>query len=197
MALFLTSNIGVEFSYTSLAKTFNLGSTNSAVAFVSHMEDSYLLFTVSKFDYSLKKQAVNPKKVYLIDNGLEAVNSVSFSSNKGRMLENCLFLELRRAGKEVFYFKGNNECDFLVKEKNAITAAIQVCHELNEDNKKREINGLVEALEKFDLPEGTILTYNQEDKLEASGKTIRVNPAWHWLPHFRKQHKTSSSLSER
>jgi predicted AAA+ superfamily ATPase len=181
MALFLTSNIGAEFSYNSLAKAFSLGSTNSAIAFVSHLEDSYLLFTVSKFDYSLKKQAVNPKKVYLIDNGLAGVNSVSFSSNKGRMLENCVFLELRRAGKEVFYFKGNNECDFLVKEKSAITMAIQVCYELNEDNKKREINGLVEALEKFDLPEGTILTYDQEDKLEISGKTIKVNPAWRWL----------------
>ena len=88
MALFLISNIGVEFSYNNLAKTFSLGSTNSAIAFVSFLEDSYLLFTVSKFDYSLKKQAVNPKKVYLIDNGLADVNSVSFSSNMGRMLEN-------------------------------------------------------------------------------------------------------------
>ena len=181
MALFLTSNVGVEFSYNSLAKTFSLGSTNSAIAFVSHLEDSYLLFTVSKFDYSLKKQAVNPKKVYLIDNGLADVNSISFSSNKGRMLENCVFLELRRTGSEVFYFRGDNECDFLVKEKNAITKAIQVSYELNEDNKKREINGLVEALEKFDLHEGIILTYDQEDELEISGKTIKVIPAWLWF----------------
>ena len=181
MALFLTSNVGVEFSYNSLAKTFSLGSTNSAIAFVSHLEDSYLLFTVSKFDYSLKKQAVNPKKVYLIDNGLADVNSVSFSSNKGRMLENCVFLELRRTGKEVFYFRGDNECDFLVKEKNAITKAIQVSYELNEDNKKREINGLVEALEKLDLHEGIILTYDQRDELEISGKTIKVIPAWLWF----------------
>jgi predicted AAA+ superfamily ATPase len=181
MALFLISNVGVEFSYNNLAKAFSLGSTNSAIAFVSHLEDSYLLFPISKFDYSLKKQAVNPKKIYLIDNGLADVNSVSFSSNKGRMLENCVFLELRRAGKEVFYFRGDNECDFLVKEKNAITMAIQVCYELNEDNKKREIDGLIEALEKFDLIEGVILTYDQQDKLEISGKTIKVSPAWHWF----------------
>ncbi len=181
IALFLTSNIGAEFSYNNLAKTFNLGSTNSAVAFVSHLEDSYLLFTVAKFDYSLKKQAVNPKKAYVIDNGLAAANSVSFSSNTGRMLENCVFLELRRTGKNVFYFKGNNECDFLIKEKNAITTAIQVCYELNEDNKKREVNGLVEALQKFGLPEGTIITHTQEDTLKMAGKTIKVNPAWRWL----------------
>ena len=181
MALFLISNVGVEFSYNSLAKTFNLGSTNSAIAFVSYLEDSYLLFTVSKFDYSLKKQAVNPKKVYVVDNGLADLNSVSFSSNKGRMLENCVFTELRRAGKEIFYFRGDKECDFLIKEKNAITKAIQVCYELNEDNKNREIDGLMEALKKFDLPEGLILTHNQQDKLEISGKTIKVCPAWSWF----------------
>jgi len=181
MMLFLTSNIGMEFSYNSLAKTFSLGSTNSAIAFISYFEDSYLLFTISKFDYSLKKQAVNPKKVYLIDNGLADVNSISFASNKGRMLENCVFLELRRTGKKVFYFKGDNECDFLIKEKNAIKTAIQVCYEVNEDNKKREVNGLVEALEKFDLSEGIIVTYDQQDELEISGKTIRICPAWRWL----------------
>ena len=181
MALFFTSNIGAEFSYNSLAKTFGLGSTNSAIAYVSYLEDSYLLFTVSKFDYSLKKQAVSPKKVYLIDNGLADVNSVSFSSNRGRMLENCVFLELRRARKEIFYFRGDNECDFLIKEKNAITRTIQVCYEINEDNKKREIDGLVEALEEFHLSEGVIVTYNQEDELKVSGKIVKLAPAWRWF----------------
>lgn len=181
MALFLVSNVGVEFSYNKLAKAFNLGSTNSAIAFLSYLEDSYLLFTVAKFDYSLKKQAVNPKKVYAIDNGLADVNSVSFSSNKGRMLENAVFLQLRRAGNDIYYYRGDNECDFVFKEKNAITKVIQVCYNLDEDNKKREINGLIEALEKFNLKEGLILTYDQQDNLEMPGKDIKVYPAWRWF----------------
>ena len=134
------------------------------------MEDSYLLFTVSKFDFSLKKKAVNPKKVYLIDNGLADVNSISFSANKGIMFENCVFLELRRTGKEIYYFRENKECDFLIKEENKIVQAIQTCYELNEDNKKREIDGLIEAMIKFDLPEGLILTYDQEDEIDTVGK---------------------------
>jgi predicted AAA+ superfamily ATPase len=181
MTLFLISNVGTEFSYNNLAKTFNLGSTNSAIAFISYLEDSYLLFTVSKFDYSLKKQAVNPKKVYLIDNGLAYVNSISFSENKGRMFENCVFLELRRTGKEIYYFREKKECDFLIKEKNKIVKAIQTCYELNEDNKKREIDGLIEAMTKFDLPEGLILTYDQEDEIKILGKTIKIKPAWRWF----------------
>ncbi len=180
LALFLLSNVGTEFSYNNLAKTFGLGSTNTAVAFVSYLEDSYLLFTIPKFSYSLKKQAVNPKKVYVIDNGFADVNSVSFSSNKGRMLENSVFLDLRRSEKEIFYFKGKGECDFVVREKTKVTQAIQVCYDLNEDNKEREIDGLMEALEAFGLSEGLILTFNQEDNLIIRDKKVVVLPAWRW-----------------
>jgi len=179
LALFLLSNVGSEFSYNSLAKTFGLGSTNSAISFVSYLEDSYLLFPVPKFSYSLKKQSINPKKIYVIDNGLANVNSVSFSSNKGRMLENLVFLDLRRMGKEVFYFKDQKECDFVVREGNKISKAIQVCYDLNEDNKRRKIDGLMEALDAFDLSEGTLLTFNQQDQLKIGNKTIKVLPAWH------------------
>ncbi|MCW3995476.1 MAG: ATP-binding protein [Candidatus Bathyarchaeota archaeon] len=181
LAIFLVSNVGAEFSFNNLAKTFGLGSTNTAVAFVSYLEDSYLLFTVPKFSYSLRKQAVNPKKIYVVDNGLADVNSVSFSANKGRMLENAVYLQLRRSGKEVFYFKEKGECDFIVKEKNKITQAIQVCYDLNEDCKSREIDGLMETLETFDLSEGLILTSNQGDALKIDGKTITITPAWRWM----------------
>ena len=180
LALFLISNVGVEFSYNSLAKAFNLGSTNTAISFTSYLEDSYLLFIVPKFSYSLKKQSVNPKKIYAIDNGLANVNSVSFSSNKGRMLENLVFLNLRRTGKEVFYFKDQKECDFVIKERNSITQAIQVCYNLNEDNRQREVDGLTAALEAFDLPEGLILTFNQQDLLKIDEKNIHVLPVWRW-----------------
>lgn len=181
MALYFLTNLGKEFSYNSLTKVFNLGSTNSTIAFTSYLEDSYLIFIVPKFDYSLKKQLVNPKKVYSIDNGLSRANSVSFSKDKGRMLENTVFLHLRRKSKDIFYFKEKNECDFLVRERNKITKPIQVCYDLNEDNKDREIDGLLEALNQFNLKEGLILTYNQEDEIKKGDKKILVKPVWRWL----------------
>ena len=185
MTLYLISNTGTEFSYTQLAKTFNLGSTNSAISFVSYLEDSYLLFTIPKFSCSLKKQAVNPKKIYVIDNGLADVNTVSFSTNKGRMLENIVFLALRRIYKKnIFYFKEKQECDFIIKDAEKITQAIQVCYNLTEENKNREINGLIEALEMFDLPEGLILTFNQQDTLKIGEKNIKIIPVWHWLENY-------------
>jgi len=181
MALYLLTNVGKEFSYNNLKKTFNLGSTNSAISFVSYFEDSYLLFPIPKFDYSLKKQLVNPKKIYSVDNGLTNINSSSFSQDKGKLLENLVFISLRKKYKDIFYFQEKGECDFVIKEGIKITKAIQVCFDLNDENKDREINGLIEALEKFDLNEGIILTYKQEDKFKIKDKKVKVLPVWNWL----------------
>jgi len=181
LAIYLISNVGKEFSFNSLKEMFSVASVQSIIDYVSFFEDAYLIFTIPKFSYSYKERQVNPKKVYSIDNGLSAANSVSFSKDTGRMLENQVFLNLRRKHKEMFYFKEKKECDFVVKEREKITQAIQVCYELNEDNKEREINGLMEALIKFKLKQGLILTYNQEDTIENQNKKILIKPAWKWF----------------
>ena len=180
LSLYLLTNLGREFSYNSLRKTFKL-SINTIISFISYFEDAYILFSVPKFDYSYKKQLINKKKIYAIDNGLVIANSNSFSEDKGRMLENMVFLNLRRNYNNIYYFSEKRECDFLVKEQNKITQAIQVCYEISEENKEREISGLVEALKKFNLKNGLILTYNQEDKIKIDDKIINVIPVWKWL----------------
>jgi len=181
MAHFLLANTGKEFSYNNLAKMFSMGSANSAIDYVSYLEDSYLLFTLPKFDYSFKKQVINPKKAYSIDNGLSRSNSVSFTADKGRMLENLVLIELRRRKYDVYYFREKNECDFVIREDRAITSAIQVCYEVNDENKDREMDGLIEALEKFNLKKGLVLTYNQEDEINIENKKIILKPVWRWM----------------
>jgi len=178
MAVYLVSNIGKEFSYNSLKKTFSVASVQTVIDFISFFEDSYLIFTVPRFDYSFKKQQISPKKAYSIDNGLSITNSISFSKDKGRMMENQVFLHLRRKNRQIFYFREKGECDFVFKEKEKIVGAIQACYSLTEDNRKREVSGLLEALKKFKLKKGLIITYNQEDKLEEDGREIVVKPAW-------------------
>jgi predicted AAA+ superfamily ATPase len=181
LALYLLSNVGKEYSYTNLKKDFQLGSVNTVISFVSYFEDSYLLFSVPKFEYSYRKQLINPKKIYAIDNGLINSNTVSFSKDDGRLLENSVFIELRRQCKNLFYYRGKNECDFVIEEKRKIAEAYQVCYLLTEDNKTREINGLMEVLNEAKLSEGYILTFNQEDKFVIDGKTIKVIPVWKWM----------------
>jgi len=181
LTLYLISNVSKEFSYNSLKNQFELGSTNSVISLIQYLEECYMIFTISKFDYSFKKQLNSPKKIYCIDTGLLRANSVSFSSDFGRVLENIVFIELRRSGNEIFYYKEKNECDFVIKTSEKITDAYQVCYKLTEDNKTREMNGILEALNKFGLQKGLILTYNQDDNFEIEGKLIEVVPVWKWL----------------
>lgn len=181
LALYLLSNVGKEYSYSNLKKYFQLGSVNTVISFISYFEDSYLLFEVPKFEYSYKKQLVNPKKIYAIDNGLINCNTVSLSADNGWLLENIVFIQLKRMGKNIFYYRNKNECDFVIIEKRQIAEAYQVCYQLTEDNKAREINGMMEVLKEAKLSEGVILTFKQEDKFIIEGKSINVIPVWKWL----------------
>ena len=186
LAIYLLTNVGKRFTYNSLKKNFKFGSVNSVISFMSYFEDAYLIFTIPKFDYSYKKSLVNPKKVYSIDNGLIIRNSASFFDDKSRLLENLVFINLRKKYKEILYFQDKNECDFIIKSGSKIIQAVQVSYELNNDNKEREINGLVEAMEKFKLNEGVILTYNQTDNFEINKKKIKLMPIWKWLLEIKR-----------
>ena len=50
-----------------------------------------------------------------------------------------------------------------------------------EENKIREVNGLLEALKIFKLKEGLILTNDQMDEINIEDKKILVKPVWKWL----------------
>lgn len=174
---YLLTNIGKEFTYNKLRYAFGLGSANTIISYISYLEDAYLLFTVPKFSYSYKERLVNPKKVYAIDNGLIKSNTLSFSEDKGRLLENIVYLHLRRKYRSIYYYKGKHECDLLVQHKNSLLMAVQVCYKLDEHNKERELNGLREAMDVLKVKNGLIITFNQEDELDG----IKIVPAWKWM----------------
>ena len=179
MAVYLLRNVAREYTYSSLAKIFpSLGSVTTAVSYLGYLEDSYVLFSLPRFSYSLKSQQINPKKIYAIDNGFLRANSIGFSEDYGRLLENYVFLELRKRYRELFYFREQGECDFLVKEKTAIVSALQVCYHVNNRNQKREIDGLLEAMKKCGLDTGYILTFSQEDEIVTESGRIVICPAW-------------------
>jgi hypothetical protein len=181
LAVYLLSNIGKEYSYNNLKKLFEVGSINTIISYISYFEDSYLLFSINRFDYSIKKQLISQKKIYAIDNGFAKANSLSFSKDEGRMLENLVFINLRNHFESIYYYKDQNlECDFIIKEKEKITYAFQVCLDLSADNKVREINGLKLAMSKFKLNKGTILTLNQEDTIKEKDLVIQIVPVWKW-----------------
>ncbi len=179
--LHLISNAAKPYTYNKLKNTYGVGSANSISDYVQWFEDSYLIFSVPQFSWSAKSSSVNPKKVYAIDTGFAKANSLSFSNDDGRLLENAVFLALRRSTPEIFYFKQQGECDFVVRDKNQIVRAIQVCYSVDANNQAREVGGLREAMDFFNLDRGELVTLDQEDTLVNEGKQIDLVPAWKWV----------------
>jgi len=177
---FLINNFANRFSYNSIKKFATIKSVNTIKKFISYLEETYLAKTINKFDYSLKKQIINDKKFYPLDNGFIKILSKKITKDYGWLLENLVFNCLNN-NYELFYYSEKTECDFLIKEKNKITKAIQVCYNLDERNREREIGGLNDAMKKFNLKQGLILTHDQENELKIENKKIVVKPVWKWL----------------
>jgi len=182
LVLFSASNVGKEISFNSLKQMTGLKSASSIKEYFAYLENSYLLFLLPKFDYSLKKQIYTAKKVYMIDPGFAGTVAFRTSEDRGRLLENVVYLELKRRGLQIYYHKIKKECDFVIKEGVKIVEAIQVTQSLgNEKTRKRELNGLPEAMITYDLSEGLILTEDEEEELQMESRKISVLPVWKWL----------------
>lgn len=181
LALYLVSNIGKEFTYNSLRKKFGIGSANTVSDFLTWMEDSYLFSYLQKFNWSAASRMVTPRKVYIIDTGMANANSLSFSEDRGRLLENMIYSHLRKSGNDIYYFQESKECDFVIFNKRKFVMAIQVCDQITNDNLQRECDGLLEALVKFKSNIGYIITNDQEEVIELEGKTIHLIPADKYL----------------
>ena len=177
----LLTNISCTFTYNSLKNDLELANAITVKEYISYLSNSYMFFELQKFDYSVRKQLNYPKKAYVIDAAFKQIAGFNFSPNKGRLLENFVFLELKRMNLDVYYYSGKNECDFVIKEENRITEVLQVCHTIDEGNREREINGLIEAAVKFNLNTGLILTHDQEEDIKVDNIKIKIMPVLKWI----------------
>lgn len=142
----------------------------------------YLAFVVKKLTASTMERELGEKKLYVVDNGLLNAISYRFSEDRGKALEQAVFLELRRRGHELFFFKERGECDFVVKRGARVMAAIQVCVSIEDTStRRRELRGLAECCHAFGLDEGTIVTVGGTEELEHDGIKVRVVPLVWWL----------------
>lgn len=175
----LLGNISKEFTVNKLFNNLKSEgiktSKDSLYSYLDYCTDSYILIPINNYSESSEKQII--KKIYSIDIGLSMQFSFALSKDFGRLFENIILLELKRRGKEAYYFKDKEECDFIIREKERITEAIQVCYELNEENRKREIDGLQLAMKRFKLNKGIIITLGQEEVID----NIKAIPATQWL----------------
>jgi predicted AAA+ superfamily ATPase len=178
---YLITNFCGKISNNNLKDLIGVKNGTTVKNYIEYLENSYLVSTITKFDYSLKSQIKANRKSYIIDSAIPNSIGIQFTENYGRLLENLVYLHLKKLYDEIYYYSNGNECDFVAKQGIRNYSAFQVCYELNEMNFKRETAGLLYVLNELNLDSGNIITFDEEKTIEQDGKEIRVIPAWKWL----------------
>ncbi len=183
----LIAGIASQISYGKVENDFKSRgikvSRSTLSAFAGYAEDVYFGFFVEMYAGSVRRRQINPRKFYLADHGLHNYLSLKVSENRGRLLENIIFLELRRNGIPVFYFKSDagHETDFLLKTGRDVSL-IQVCHDLSGiGTRHREKTALLQGMKALGLNRGLILTRDETRDEETGRGRIGIRPAWEWL----------------
>lgn len=150
---------------------------NTVYDYISYLEEAFIIFQVEIWSRSVRKQAVNPSKIYGIDSAFKY--AMSITEDFGRVMENAVFLELRRQGKfPNYYFSQQKEVDFFVDSK----LLFNVCYQFDDlKTRQRELSGLIEAMAFFNLPESYLLTWDKQEDIRVGDKTILVRPLWQFL----------------
>ncbi|MCU0577985.1 MAG: ATP-binding protein [Desulfobacterota bacterium] len=184
----LVDNTASQYSVNSLSgylKSLGHKVPKSSVSdYLEWFEDAYFLFTVRKFDASLARSNTNPKRVYCIDHALVTSVSSGVLVNSGHLLENLVFVALRRFHPGIYYYKTGTgrEVDFVVPQRGRSRMLVQVCESLaGSQTRKRETGSLSEAMAELSLKRGTIVTRKEEGRIELKTGIIEVVPVWRFL----------------
>lgn len=181
LSFYLLSNIATLISYNKLKELLKLGSVNTVTNYIEYLKTSWLIFAVNRYAFSLKQQQIANKKVYCVDTGLVKSVAFSFSENRGKLLENIVFLTLRRFKEEIYYYKTekDKEVDFYLPKKKML---IQVSQRISEPLVlERETQALVDAMDEVGSTSALLLTEDEKDRLSFGNKTITVIPIYEWI----------------
>jgi len=171
---YLMTNIGVLFSYNSVARALNLH-YDTVKKYVPYFEEVFLFYVLPYFSWKIKTTIKKDMKCYSIDTGLRNAVSFKFSDDLGKLSENIVLIELKRRDKEVYFWRGKREVDFIVREQSNLTA-INVTY--TDEIASREKEGLLEFKEKYKNVHLVIISKELE-QTDADG--IKYIPLWRWL----------------
>lgn len=181
LAFYLMSNPAGQVSFNKLKEQYRLGSVNTIKNYIEYLENSWLIFTLTVYDFSVKRQQIAAKKIFSIDTGLSSAVGFTFSANTGKLLENLVFLALRRKTSEIYYYTtpAGYEVDFYLAESRQLIQVVQSLD--NPATREREIRALVDGLRALNLSTGLILTDENAPAVAENGFTITIRSLAEWL----------------
>ena len=146
---FVASNIGSPISPNSISKALKADNQtvhrDTVEKFVQYLVESFVFYSVNRFDIKGKKQLATQEKYYLVDLGLlNVLVGRDRTADRGHILENVVYLELLRRGYKIWTGTlRNGEIDFTVKNRNGEVEYYQVAWEISSpETEKREFASL-------------------------------------------------------
>ncbi|MBM4352941.1 MAG: ATP-binding protein [Deltaproteobacteria bacterium] len=186
LSLHLTSSFAAEYTASRLSRLLGFNSVTTVETYLGHLEQAFLLSSLSRYSHKTGQLSRPPRKAYVVDTGLVAAATFQVSPATGRLMENCVFLELLRRGyrcrKDLFYFKApdGQEVDFVLRRGTRVSSLVQVCLDL-EPARKRELSALVRAARLLDCKDLTVITWDLQGEEAMGGHTVRLVPMYRWL----------------
>lgn len=144
---FMFDNIGNICSSTSIANTMTSSGRKISVPtvekYLEALVESYVLYKVSRYDIKGKNYLTTGAKYYISDIGLRFYLLGSKNIDEGHILENVVYLELKRRGYEIYIGKNEeNEVDFVATNEKG-DEYYQVSYTVkDEETLKRELKPL-------------------------------------------------------
>lgn len=187
MMFYLASNATKRVTYSSLGKVVGIQHPDTIKNYLEYIQQTYLISQLFRYDPSVKKQMMSPKKIYFVDNAIIKRIGFNATENNGVFLENLVFIELKRRGWDVYYYADKKECDFVVRKGLHISDAYQVTLKMDSpQTREREIAGVREAMQAYSLSKGYILTFEGKETINFDdGTTVEVVPVWEWILQYK------------
>jgi uncharacterized protein len=117
---------------------------DTAGSYLEAAENAYLVFGVPFFAFSERKRSNHPKKYYPVDTGLRRVVTTTGGTDRAKTLECATFLTLRRHFRDISYWRGDGEVDFVVQDGKRILP-IQVTLDSLQPRHERALTSFYEA----------------------------------------------------
>lgn len=184
LATRMLNGIGTLFSFRKVeeelkALGFAVG-RDTVAQYLKWLEDAYFIFTITVHTASVARQARELRKVYCVDHAMARSLGNGVLKNRGQVLENIVFVHLRRQTPQVCYYKTKNghEVDFWATLPDGSQQAVQVCADMSTpETRKRELRALQAAMAESGLKEGWVVTENETETLQVPEGTIHLVPA--------------------
>lgn len=178
LAVYLLTNVGNLYSVKKIHDNIGLPSEIIRDGIAS-LSESYLIFPLSQFSYSVKETIRQVSKNYVIDCGLRNAAGFRFSGDVGRLVENAVVMKMVKDKKSVYYWKNGGEVDAIIKNDASDFSLTAINVHYTDEIDAREIPSLELCKKHFGKQVKKLVLLTKDTEKEDNG--ISYIPVWKYL----------------